>query len=89
MCTYIVEQTEVTGSATGADGWFSLATANVSYDHPFHVDLEHALSLDFVDASGGLENRVAVELTIESARAVANAILAAVDRAESYEAAVA
>jgi hypothetical protein len=89
MCTYIVEKAEVTGSAMGAGGWFHLANANVSYDHPFHVDLEHALSIDFVDSSGALENRVAVELTIASARELASAILAAAQRAETYEGAVA
>ena len=88
MCTYIVESAEVTGSATGREGWFGLAQANVSYDHPFHIDLEHAIGIDFVDSSAGLDNRVAVELTLESARALAGAILAAVDRAEAYEGAL-
>jgi hypothetical protein len=85
MCTYIVEHTFVAGSGKGERGWFPLAKANVSYDHPFHAPVEHALNIDFVDSSGGLEERVAVELTLDSARDLAMAILAAADRAEAYE----
>ena len=86
MCTNIVERAELrTGSGRGREGWFSLAQAYVSYDHPSHIDLEHAVNLDFVNESAGIDARVAVELSIESARSLATAILAAVARAEAYE----
>ena len=62
MCTMIVEKTQVEGSAKGPQGWFHLSGANVSYDHPFHSALDHALNIDFVNESQGLSARVAVEL---------------------------
>jgi hypothetical protein len=85
MCTTILETTSLAGSAKGPDGWFRLEQANVGYDHPFHADLEHALTIDFVRESA-LDKRVAVELTIESAKELAATILAAVEQAEAYEA---
>ena len=85
MCANIVETTSLSGAAAGLRGWFKLTDAAVSYDHPFHVDLEHALNIDFTNAAEGLESRVSVELTLESARALSRALLAAVERAEAYE----
>lgn len=74
MCTMIVKQTQVEGSGKGADGWFTVQQANVSYDHPFHAPYEHALNIDFVDESQGPGARVAVELSVESARRLMEAI---------------
>ena len=45
MCTTIVEKAEITGSGRGPNGWFSLQQANVSYDHPYHMPLDHALNI--------------------------------------------
>ena len=84
MCTNIVEHAEIGGSGKGTEGWFSVRRANISYDHPFHADVEHALNIDFVDGSAGTK-RVAVELTLDGARNLAQALIAAVQRAESYE----
>jgi hypothetical protein len=85
MCTNIVEHTPLAGSGKGASGWFKVAQAHVTYDHPFHVDLEHALNIDFTNDAAGVDARVAVELTLDSAKDLAAAILAAVERAERYE----
>ena len=84
MCTNILERVEVEGSGKGAR-WFPLAQASVTYDHPQHLDVEHAVNIDFVDRSGGLEGRVGVELTLVSARELAAALLAAVAQAEEFE----
>ena len=83
MCTMIVEKVKVDGSGKGATGWFKLEQANVSYDHPFNAPMEHALNIDFVDQSQGLENRVAVELSERAARELARTILAVLDQAEA------
>ncbi len=83
MCTMIVEQVRLAGSGKGAHEWFPVRQANVSYDHPFDAPLEHALNLDFVDESQGPGARVAVELDVESARALAGTILAVLARAEA------
>ena len=83
MCTMIVEQVKIDGSGKGAGGWFGLRQANVSYDHPFHAPLEHALNIDFVDEAQGPGARVAVELSLEAARSLVATIQAVVGRAEA------
>lgn len=83
MCTMIVNQAKIWGSGKGAHGWFTLREVNVSYDHPFHAPLEHALNIDFVNASEGPSARVAIELNVESARQLAQTILATLERAEA------
>jgi hypothetical protein len=83
MCTMIVEKIEVDGSGKGADGWFNLDHANVSFDHPFNAPLEHALNIDFVNESQGLSARVAVELSEQAARELVRSILAVLDQAKT------
>lgn len=56
---------------------------NVSYDHPFHVPLEYALNIDFVNETDGLSARVAVELTAESARHLMQLVASALEREET------
>lgn len=85
MCTMIVERTTIDGSGKGADGWFRLSHAAVSYDHPFHAPEEHTLNIDLVNEGAGPAARVAAELTPESARRLAETILAALDRGAAYE----
>jgi hypothetical protein len=79
----IVTQVEIEGSGKGTSGWFTLRQANVSYDHPFDAPLEHALNIDFVNEAQGPGARVAVELSVASARTLVDAILAVLDRAEA------
>lgn len=86
MCTMIVEKGEMTGSGKGPKDWFQLRQVNVSYDHPFHAPLDHALNIDFVNESEGLGARVAVELTPESARELVTLIETALERGEAVEA---
>jgi len=79
----IVEKIKVDGSGKGTSGWFKLEGANVSYDHPFHAPLEHALNIDFVNESMGASARVAVELSEQAARDLVRTILAVLDEAEA------
>jgi hypothetical protein len=79
----IVEKVRITGSGKGANGWFELEQANVSYDHPFSAPLEDALNIDFVNETHGLAARVAVELSEQAARDLIQAILSVLDRAEA------
>jgi hypothetical protein len=74
MCTYLTEKIEIVGSGKGATGWFPLSDATVYFDHPVHAMAEHTLNIDFVNPGKGPSARVAVELTAESARALAKAI---------------
>lgn len=85
MCTMIVERAEITGSGKGKNGWFSLRQVNVSYDHPFHAPVEHAVNIDFVNEEEGLGARVAVELTPDSARHLVEIISVALERGEADE----
>ncbi|HEX4171354.1 MAG TPA: DUF6295 family protein [Acetobacteraceae bacterium] len=85
MCTSIVEIVGASGAGKGSDGWFDLTHSVVSYDHPHHALLEEAITIDFVNAMLGPEARVAVELTLESAKKLTAALARAVAAAEIEE----
>ena len=83
MCTMIATQAKIEGSGKGASGWFTVRQVNVSYDHPYQMPLEHALNIDFVDEAQGPGARVAVELTLESARQLVRTIQEVLAQAEA------
>jgi len=85
MCTMIASKVHAVGCAKGHDGWFDIDHVYVAYDHPFRAPMEHAVMLDFVNESAGVEARVGVELDVASARALAKQILEAVTQAEAHE----
>ena len=75
MCTYLTLRADVDGSAKGPAGrWFHVSDAVVYVDHPVHAMAEHTLNIDLSDPSRGPDGRVAVELTVASARALVTAI---------------
>ena len=82
MCTGIVENTKVSGSGKGPDGWHPLDQASVSYDHPDHARSGSAVIIDFLNEAVGPKARIAVELTPESARNLVHAILSSLSRGE-------
>jgi hypothetical protein len=82
MCTNIAERLEMAGCAKGGGDWFAFDHSYVSYDHPFNLQQEHALNVDFVNEAAGRGSRVSVELTATAARDLAEAILAVLDRAQ-------
>ena len=79
MCSWIVQTADVSGSGKSAGGWIPLTKANVCYDHPAHAFMEHSVNIDFVNEKGGLGDRIAVELSAESARQLVTAIIAALE----------
>jgi hypothetical protein len=81
MCSYQTERVAAAGSAKGPAGWFPLRLASVYLDHPQHTPADHTLNIDFLNPELGPSTRVAVELTEDSARSLAAAILAALDAA--------
>jgi hypothetical protein len=83
MCSYIVRKAALTGSAKGPSGWMRIDTANVYFDHPYHAPLDHALGIDFINAADGGRERVAVELSAQSARELVSQILAALASGEA------
>jgi hypothetical protein len=85
MCTSIVEIVGAEGAGKGGDGWFKLTHAVVSYDHPHHALLEEAITIDFVNRTMGPEARAAAELTLDSAKALRDALDRAIAQAEIEE----
>jgi hypothetical protein len=83
MCTMIAKKITMEGSGKSEDEWFKVNQANVSYDHPYHVFREHSLNIDFVNESEGPGSRVAVELSVQSARNLVETILNVLKEAES------
>ena len=78
MCTYVTNTAAVSGSGYTGDDWFRVERAVVYFDHPQDAPIDHALC---IDVWGGTE-RVAVELDAQSARQLAETILATLDHDE-------
>jgi hypothetical protein len=83
MCTNIVETAPIAGWGKGADGWFELRLVSVSFDHPMHAPLEHAVNIDFTNTAKGLSARVAVELTPDAAKELIRVLQAALERGDA------
>ena len=83
MCTYIVEKAAITGSAKGGRGWMRVDSATVYYDHPYHAPLDHSLNIDFITEADGGRERVALELSAESAKLLVEKIQAALAAGEA------
>ena len=82
MCTMIAHQVKIDGRGKHGTDWFQVREANVSYDHPFDLPLEHALNIDFVNEALGPGARVAVELSVEAAKKLVNTIQAVLAQAD-------
>ena len=81
MCTMITHQVKLLGRGKSGPEWFEVREANVSYDHPYDLPLEHALNIDFVNEALGPGARVAVELSVEAARKLVKTIEAVLAQA--------
>ena len=79
MCTYQTERLSVEASAKTPSGWTEMTRATVYFDHPVHYPAGHALMIDVLNPEKGPSARVALELSAESARALALAILHTLD----------
>jgi hypothetical protein len=85
MCTSIVEIVGCAGAGKTGEGWIDLTHSVVSYDHPHHALLEEAITIDFVNRALGPSARVAVELTLDAAKALSAALVRAIEQAEIEE----
>ena len=83
MCTYVTENLPVSGSAKGATGWIRVTDATVYYDHPVHALADHTLNIDLRRPADGVAARLGIELTADSARSLAETILAVLTAAEA------
>jgi hypothetical protein len=85
VCTYSTENVVVErSSAKGPAGWFPLRTATVYYDHPVHAPDDHTVNIDFLNPDQGPGARVAVELSLDTARELIAALQTTVDRAKDH-----
>jgi hypothetical protein len=82
MCTSIVEIVNAEGQGKDGNAWFKLNQAVVCYDHPHHALLEEAITIDFMNNGKGPGTRAAVELTLESAKALHGALTRAIEQAD-------
>jgi hypothetical protein len=83
MCTMISISSPVRGVGKAPDGWFPLTSATIGYDHATHSDDEHALLIDFTNYDLGPHARVAVELDLDSGRALLEQLREALAQAEA------
>jgi hypothetical protein len=85
MCTSIVEIVPVEGMAKRGEDWFALTQAVVAYDHARHAPLADVITLDFMNT--GLEPgaRAGIELTLETARELRDALDRAIADADFEE----
>lgn len=82
MCTMISRTEQVDGAAKSGAGWFPVTVTNVGFDHAVGSRFDHALLLDFADPQRGPGARVAVELDLESGRALVAALQSVIEAAE-------
>src|SRR6266516_4882760 len=68
MCTMIAHQVKIQGRGKSGPEWFEVREANVSYDHPYDLPMEHALNIDFVNEALGPGGGLAVGLSLDAAR---------------------
>ena len=88
MCTSIVEIAPAEGMAKRGDEWFPLSQTVVAYDHARHAPLGDVITLDFFNTGLGADARAAVEITLDSAKALRAALDRAIAAAEFEEAEV-
>ena len=79
MCTYVTEKVPLTGSAKSGGEWLNVTEAAVYFDHPVHTLATHTLNIDLRRPVAGPSARVGIELTAETARALAESILSVLD----------
>lgn len=88
MCTSIIEIAPAEGMAKRGDGWFPLTQSVVAYDHARHALLGDVITIDFFNAGLDPGARAAVEITLDSAKALRAALDRAIAAAEFEEAEV-
>ena len=88
MCTSIVEFARAEGMGQRGQAWFPLSQAVVAYDHARHAPLGDVITLDFLNTQMGPGARAGIELTLETAKELRNALDRAIAAAEYEEAEV-
>jgi hypothetical protein len=80
MCDYgNAIRVPLTGSGKLAAGWVSLPQAQVYHDHFLAAQVEEGVVIDFLKDGGEVPVSLCLELSADSARGLAQAILDTVD----------
>jgi len=82
MCTSILKIVQTDGMGKGGEGWIDLTHAVVSYDHPHHALFDDAITIDFVNRALAPGSRIALEISLEAAKALAGALQRAIAQAD-------
>jgi hypothetical protein len=85
MCTSIIEIARAVGMAKRGDDWFPLSQAVVAYDHARHAPFGDVITLDFLNAGLDSGARAGIELTLETAKELRDALDRAIAAAEFEE----
>ncbi len=80
VCTMIATAVRISGSASRGAEWVTVDEAAIGYDHATRLWAEHALRIDLI---GGGRTATAVELDLESARALRERLDEVIARAEA------
>jgi len=88
MCTSIIETVRAHGMAKRGEEWFPLSRAVVAYDHARHAQLGDVITLDFINTALDPGARAGVELSLETAKELRDALDRAIAAAEFEEAEV-
>jgi hypothetical protein len=86
MCTSIVEIAPAEGMAKADGKWFEVTHSVVAYDHARHALLGDVITLDFISTELPPGARAAVELSLDTAKALHAALAKAIAEAEVEEA---
>ncbi|MFL2664778.1 MAG: DUF6295 family protein [Dehalococcoidia bacterium] len=80
MCTMIAEKAKINASGKKDNLQIALDSCDVYYDHPDHVDGEHAIILSFNNEKNPISSRITLELTADSAIKIMEKINVALKR---------
>jgi len=86
MCTSIVEIAPAEGMAKADGKWFEVTHSVVAYDHARHALLGDVITLDFINTDLPPGARAAVELSLDTAKALHAALAKAIAEADIEEA---
>jgi hypothetical protein len=88
MCTSIIEIASAHGMAKRGSEWFPLSQAVVAYDHARHAQLGDVVTLDFINTDLDAGSRAGIELSLETAKGLRDALDRVIAAAEFEEAEV-
>jgi len=88
MCTSIIEIARAHGMAKRGSEWFPLSQAVVAYDHARHAQLGDVVTLDFINTDLDPGSRAGIELSLETAKGLRDALDRVIAAAEFEEAEV-